>query len=122
MLRRDFLKTIAAFCAAASVAKATVVAAESVAAVATAERDDEGERLLRMVRDEMQPIGILFSRDRRSFQIVYTSSGPRYPLADWEAEKIRDADARVRAGLAVPSWAEVYNGGAGVMLTFEVVA
>lgn len=131
MLRRDFLKAVvSAFCASAAAAKvaaaarpqATNVAVVDLAAAAAQKAKDDADRLLQFVNGQMRPVGMLTGvRGRKTFEIVYTMTGPTHRLADWEVAQIADSNALVRAGLAVPVWAEIYNGGDGAKITYELV-
>jgi hypothetical protein len=135
MLRRDFLKAVvSAFCASAAAAKvaaaarpqaakeSSAVAVADLAIAAAQKAKDDADRLLQFVNGQMRPVGMLTGvRGRKTFQIVYTTTGPAHRLADWEVAQIADSDALVRAGLAVPVWAEIYNGGDGAKITYELV-
>jgi hypothetical protein len=132
MLRRDFLKAVvSAFCASAAAAKVAAAAAApqaanvavvDLASAAAQKAKDDADRLLQFVNGQMKPVGMLTGvRGRKTFQIVYTTTGPTHRLADWEVAQIADSDALVRAGLAVPVWAEIYNGGDGAKITYELV-
>lgn len=93
-----------------------------LATAAAQKAKDDADRLLEFVNGQMKPVGMLTGvRGRKTFQIVYTTTGPTHRLADWEVAQIADSDALVRAGLAVPVWAEIYNGGDGAKITYELV-
>ena len=129
MHRRDFFKAAAAFLATASaVRKAEAMPQTPAAAFAkatlTARLSREAAEVMEAIREHRyEPIGLTKSvRDHRKFSVTFVAGSPKHRMAAWEVDQMIGRLNMVSDGRAEMKWIEVFNGGAGCRIDYEVVA